>query len=171
MLFCTQNDKVNKPPLTLAFVYCKRRRGDCMERVKRKRSSETSTTDTVKRGRTARTDREIIAWSQKWKCNVCKKRLPPRFDVDHIQPLSQKGPDIRQNMQAICGTCHQRKTAFDLSRVLQRRAALKRQAQTGVSIYFDRASPFCLLDKWKPERVQEEFTTDMPSDESEDSES
>ena len=47
-----------------------------------------------------------IAHHQDWKCNSCKEKLPPVFDIDHIKPLWDGGDNERPNLQAICALCH-----------------------------------------------------------------
>lgn len=51
-----------------------------------------------------------VAWSQEWKCNVCKQMLPYSFELDHIRPLHWGGLNHRTNYQVLCGTCHNNKS-------------------------------------------------------------
>ena len=69
----------------------------------------------MKRIRLAGYQRNCIAASQQWKCNDCQKYLPPSFQIDHIVPLHQKGGNEVTNLQALCGTCHNQKTAREQS--------------------------------------------------------
>jgi len=54
--------------------------------------------------------KNIIAGSQKWRCATCNELLSPAFEVDHVIPLWQNGPDERFNMAAKCANCHALKT-------------------------------------------------------------
>lgn len=69
----------------------------------------------MKRVRLGTFHRNTIAANQRWKCNDCKTYLPPAFQIDHIIPLHQKGNNKLSNLQALCGTCHNQKTAFEQS--------------------------------------------------------
>jgi hypothetical protein len=50
-------------------------------------------------------DREAIAREQDFKCALCDKRIE-RYEVDHIQPISDGGTDARGNLRALCLPCH-----------------------------------------------------------------
>lgn len=45
-------------------------------------------------------------------CNVCQR--VPSVEVDHIHPVSKGGDDSFDNLQGICGDCHEDKTRKDL---------------------------------------------------------
>lgn len=47
-----------------------------------------------------------IMYSQKYQCNICKDLLHPSCEIDHIKPLCNGGKDILENLQALCGNCH-----------------------------------------------------------------
>ena len=51
-------------------------------------------------------------------CQVCKRAGKPRAanEVDHITPKAKGGTDDLNNLQAICGPCHKRKTAQEKGR-------------------------------------------------------
>lgn len=51
---------------------------------------------------------------QEHRCAMCKNELN-RFDreVDHIIPLSLHGSDDVENLQVLCGSCHNMKTHED----------------------------------------------------------
>lgn len=57
--------------------------------------------------------RNIIAHQQNWICKWCKQFLPAAFEIDHICPLHLKGANSRYNYQALCGTCHNRKSQWE----------------------------------------------------------
>lgn len=40
-------------------------------------------------------------------------RAVPAIDVDHIVPKSRGGEDAYSNLQALCHSCHSRKTALE----------------------------------------------------------
>lgn len=46
----------------------------------------------------------------------CRKCGEPSSMVDHITPLRQGGTHARENLQALCRSCHGKKTARDGSR-------------------------------------------------------
>jgi 5-methylcytosine-specific restriction protein A len=45
-----------------------------------------------------------------------KGRTSIALVVDHIIPLAKQGPDDESNLQSLCATCHDIKTAKDLGR-------------------------------------------------------
>jgi 5-methylcytosine-specific restriction endonuclease McrA len=59
--------------------------------------------------------KRIIGASQHWRCNgPCGQLLPASFQIDHILPLHQGGDNTRENLQALCATCHAEKSYVDL---------------------------------------------------------
>ena len=58
-------------------------------------------------------DKKRTAALQGWICKRCRKKLPVRYHVDHIKPLSRGGSNKDSNLQALCGTCHDNKTEDD----------------------------------------------------------
>lgn len=56
-----------------------------------------------------KTERQICC-EQRHKCNLCQVDLDPFFHIDHIQRRADGGSDDRSNLQALCQTCHARKT-------------------------------------------------------------
>lgn len=70
--------------------------------------------DVPKRTRLAKAQQTMILKSQHFKCARCKcdiSKITPHFD--HRIPLAMGGSDTLTNIQALCGTCHTEKTAFD----------------------------------------------------------
>ena len=52
-----------------------------------------------------------IAWTQEYKCGKCKCfPIPPAFQIDHRVPLHEGGPDILDNLWALCPNCHAEKS-------------------------------------------------------------
>lgn len=76
-------------------------------------------------------DKKRIAAKQKWKCKICGGTLPARFNVDHIKPFADGGSDKESNLQALCGTCHDKKTEEDRHRKKQQKIKKKEREQTG----------------------------------------
>ena len=50
---------------------------------------------------------------QKYKCIYCKTNLKNGYQVDHIKPLSKGGDNSKFNLQILCISCNQRKSAKD----------------------------------------------------------
>ena len=69
-------------------------------------------------------DKKRIAAKQKWKCKICKKSLPTRYHIDHINQFSRGGSDNEQNLQALCPNCHADKTEEE--RNLERQKKIKK---------------------------------------------
>lgn len=59
--------------------------------------------------------RRSIGYNQNYRCNHCSYLLPPRFDIDHIKPLSEGGSNKDNNLQALCPSCHCLKTGKEIS--------------------------------------------------------
>ena len=53
-------------------------------------------------------EQKIVAFNQDYKCNICKTKLPPTFELDHIIPRWKQGSsnDYITNGQALCPNCH-----------------------------------------------------------------
>lgn len=52
-----------------------------------------------------------VAYRQEYKCNMCKELLhPDAMDIDHCEELRDGGEDVTSNLQALCPTCHAKKT-------------------------------------------------------------
>lgn len=47
---------------------------------------------------------------QEHKCNVCSELLTATSEIDHIIPLFMGGSNLRNNLQALCQSCHSKKT-------------------------------------------------------------
>ncbi len=59
----------------------------------------------------ARKQRWMIAFRQHYVCAACNMLLHPKgFDIDHIVELRDGGKDELDNLQALCATCHAKKT-------------------------------------------------------------
>ena len=59
-----------------------------------------------------------VAYEQQYKCSGCPILLPSSYQIDHIVPHSISGDDSRQNLTALCPTCHANKTQEERSRIL-----------------------------------------------------
>jgi 5-methylcytosine-specific restriction endonuclease McrA len=58
-------------------------------------------------------DRNEIIGRQRSRCNRCGEILDPRnTHIDHIIPV-EEGTDNIGNLQALCGSCHNKKTHED----------------------------------------------------------
>jgi 5-methylcytosine-specific restriction endonuclease McrA len=57
-----------------------------------------------------RTQRDLLAILQDYRCAICGSELPDRFDCDHLVPFSKGGQTTLNNLQALCLSCHSNKT-------------------------------------------------------------
>lgn len=64
--------------------------------------------------------RKVILARDKGLCQPCLRKTPPKFTpantVDHIRNKEEGGTDDEANLQTICKTCHQDKTAEEARR-------------------------------------------------------
>lgn len=74
-------------------------------------------------------NKKIIAFKQDYKCFICKKILPPSFQVDHIIPHSISLDDTEENLQALCPNCHSIKTQRENSRIYNFKKLQNKQNQ------------------------------------------
>lgn len=59
----------------------------------------------------ARKHRWTVAYRQRYACAKCATLLHPKgFDIDHVVELRDGGKDELDNLQALCATCHAKKT-------------------------------------------------------------
>ena len=77
--------------------------------------------------------KQYVAFQQDWRCKNCHCLLPPRFELDHQIPCWMSTHDRLQNLQALCPTCHSKKTFFDMQIYWDH----KKEETTGISKYFD----------------------------------
>jgi len=62
-------------------------------------------------------ERKYIRKQQANHCKTCPRFLDLReFHVDHVVPLADGGSDTFDNKQALCITCHLKKTRIETSR-------------------------------------------------------
>lgn len=84
-------------------------------------------------------ERLRIAASQGWTCGICSKMLPPAFEIDHVIELADNGADTTDNMQALCGSCHNDKTQKQrIKRLLANRT--RAPSQTPRMLMYDERS-------------------------------
>lgn len=64
--------------------------------------------------------RQTIIARDKALCQPCMRegRLTPFAAVDHITPKAEGGTDAHDNLQLICGACHDAKTQQEAARAL-----------------------------------------------------
>ncbi len=66
------------------------------------------------RGRALMMRRRRVFDDDNWRCRACGQHGTERtLRADHIQPLSQGGSDHVVNMQTLCISCHEAKTAAE----------------------------------------------------------
>ena len=62
-------------------------------------------------------ERKLIRKQQAKHCNKCPRFLDlSEFHIDHVIPLADGGSDTFDNKQALCITCHLKKTRIETSR-------------------------------------------------------
>jgi 5-methylcytosine-specific restriction endonuclease McrA len=54
-------------------------------------------------------ERDLLFILHDGRCAVCGNELG-EFEIDHIQPVSEKGPTKLWNMQPLCLICHSQKS-------------------------------------------------------------
>lgn len=63
-------------------------------------------------------EKKIVASSQGWRCNCCNIILPSSYQIDHIIPYCINADDGRDNLSALCPSCHSIKTQKENSRII-----------------------------------------------------
>ena len=61
-------------------------------------------------------ERDLLLILQDWRCALCQQVLEGVFEIDHIQPFSEKGATDLCNLQALCVACHSDKSRTRVSR-------------------------------------------------------
>lgn len=82
--------------------------------MNRKRSEYASHSAKVRRGQRWKATRLKVLDRDEWACVQCGRQ--DRLEVDHIQPVRDR-PDlayVMDNLQALCGPCHARKTRIEV---------------------------------------------------------
>lgn len=77
-------------------------------------------------------------------CEHCKRegRLEPANEVDHITPLRWGGARLDQNnLQALCKSCHSKKTAREQGEPVDGSSMARRRADAGVRRFFTGFEP------------------------------
>jgi 5-methylcytosine-specific restriction endonuclease McrA len=97
-------------------------------------ATTTTTTTTMAKGRIKirGLERERVAFKTLYTCTKCGMTLAPgMWDVDHVVPVAEGGGNDLDNLQALCTTCHRRKSnAEQEARTQQRRAAKRARLQS-----------------------------------------
>jgi len=57
-------------------------------------------------------EKKAVAAEQHWHCAMCNQ-LFQYYEVDHIEQYCIRGNNSRKNLQALCSSCHSRKTRQD----------------------------------------------------------
>jgi hypothetical protein len=86
---------------------------------KKRKRSDSDTKNVPKKTNITEYTKRTIAFSQKWKCNLCNSLLDPSFDIDHIIPHQYGGKDDKSNFHALCVRCHRYKTHSIDTRILK----------------------------------------------------
>lgn len=64
---------------------------------------------TIKRHLTAQ-EKKRVAAANMWRCYMCGVVLPSTFEIDHVVPLFEGGPDTAENCRPACPSCHRIKS-------------------------------------------------------------
>lgn len=72
-------------------------------------------------GRPWRRLRERVLVRDNYTCQACGQ-IGPNLEVDHKVSKAKGGSDAMDNLQALCSSCHARKTAQDSGHAKQRTA-------------------------------------------------
>lgn len=76
-------------------------------------------------------DRDKVLRRQNYKCagRGCDKDLTRTVQFyDHVKAIALGGPDILDNIQALCGTCNAEKTRRDRDKIAKRKRKTRRQS-------------------------------------------
>ena len=78
----------------------------------------------------SRSEKNEVLARQHNRCNICKKGLDPRaIHFDHIKEYSKGGKTDISNIQALCPTCHAKKTNRDRVNEIRQKRALKKEKE------------------------------------------
>lgn len=55
-------------------------------------------------------EQKIVGARQGWRCAHCNELLPSSYELDHVKPLWNGGPNVLENAEALCNDCHGKKT-------------------------------------------------------------
>ena len=82
---------------------------------------------TIKRKRLPDSLCRLVAARQQFRCQVCDCLLDQCFEIDHVDEIADGGDQLDdKNMQALCPSCHRRKThAWRLAHVKRRANAIE----------------------------------------------
>ncbi len=65
----------------------------------------------TKREQSTPLTKKRVAAKQKWRCRACGKLVAETGEIDQMVPLLRGGYNAESNMQALCRSCHQVKSA------------------------------------------------------------
>lgn len=83
----------------------------------------------MRRRRATAHEKRIVGARAKWRCEGCQQLLDETFECDHRVPLWAGGDDTLDALQALCATCHRKKTVRE---EVERLARLRRVHARGV---------------------------------------
>lgn len=70
---------------------------------------------TVNSRKLSETQKKRVAFLGGYLCKMCGVVLPPDYQIDHIVPVALGGTSGYRNLQALCRSCHKRKTKEDMA--------------------------------------------------------
>lgn len=94
--------------------------------------------------------KKIVAFNQKWKCNMCNILLGDTYKVDHITRIECGGSNEYSNMQALCPTCYS-KTKTTTTEALN-----KKSLRGGISKKTSKRAAIVLRNKSKERKEGKE---------------
>ena len=75
-------------------------------------------------------EKRLVGARAKWHCEECASLLDETFECDHRVPLWAGGEDTLEALQALCVTCHKKKTLREeIERLERRRRASAARSQ------------------------------------------
>ena len=121
----------------------------------------------VERIQFTKLERDDIQNKQMSKCNMCFELLGKSFHIDHIRPLANGGNNEKNNLQALCISCHieksrEEKASCEYIQVLNFKSAFNLQANEAIqSKFFLKVAFTQQLPTYGDEYGLEKFSIDM----------
>ena len=122
--------------------------------------SRTSACSATKRSVSEQT-KKMVASSQRWACALCGCMLDFCYEVDHRVGLYRGGTNELDNLQALCASCHRRKTVAEHREHLELQEA-RQQLRLRFAEEPEQLAPLelvrhvmCSAFGWRPEQAED----------------